>query len=289
MPRLTRWRCAALVAASSVFAFGDVALAGPGDGSGQGGGGSDNGTITAQVNWWSNGGSTGPSSGCTWLLVTGGLAVEGVGEVHWPREVDGVVMNLWRRTCPDGDSWFELPVIDPTTQLLPLLLTRLEQERLPKPTPVFAVLDPEFGWAYVRTPIDFRVGDGTWSPVTVTASIGPFWARVTATPGTLTFDPGDVAGSAPVSCNGLGPIAAYVAEEPGECSYTYVNASSTSAYDGYHFLTTFTIDWQIAWASSTGAGGPLDPFSTTATTELAVAEAKGIVTCTGALPDQGGC
>ena len=237
MPRLTRWRCAALVTAFSVFAFGDVALAGPGDGSGQGGGGSGNGTITAEVNWWSNGGGTGSSSGCTWLLVTGGLAVDGVGEVHWPRDVDGVVLNLWRRTCPDGESWFELPVIDPTTQLLPLLLTRLQQEQLPKPSPVFAALDPEFGWAYVRTPIDFRVGGGTWRTVTVTASIGPYWVRVTATPGTLTFDPGDVAGSPPASCGGSGPIAKYVAEDPGACSYTYDNASSTSVFDGYHFLT----------------------------------------------------
>ena len=289
MSRLSRWQFAVFIAASAVLAVGDVAWAGPGDGSGQGGGGSDNGTITAQVNWWSSGGGTGPSSGCTWLLVTGGLAVDGVGEVHWPRESDGVVLNLWRRTCPDGESWFELPVIDPTTEILPLLLTRLEQEELPKPTPTFSVLDPEFGWAYVRTPIDFRVGGTAWAPVSVTASIGPYWARVTATPGSLTFDPGDIVGAAPVSCGGSGPVAAYVVEEPGACSYTYLNASSTSTYDGYHFLTTFTIDWQIAWMSSTGTGGPLDPFSTSATAELAVAEAKGIVTCTGALPEQGGC
>lgn len=288
MFRLTRWRCAAVVVASSVFAFADVATAGPGDGSGQGGGGAGDGTITAQVNWWSNGSSTASSSGCRWLLVTGGLAVNGVGEVHWPREVDGVVLNLWRRTCPDGVSWFELPVIDPTTELLPLLLTRLSQEKLPKPTPTFSVLDPEFGWAYVRTPIDFRVGNGSWMPVSVAASIGPYWARVTASPGTLTFDPGDASGTGPVSCGGAAPVAVYIAEEPGACSYTYVNASSTSAYDGYHFLTTFTIDWQIAWLSSTG-GGQLDPLSTSATAELAVAEAKGIITCTGALPDQGGC
>ena len=289
MSRLSRCQLAVFVVASAVFAMGDVASAGPGDGSGQGGGGSDDGTITAQVTWWSAGGGTGSSSGCTWLLVVGGLAVGENGEVHWPRESDGVVLNLWRRTCPDGESWFELPVIDPTTEILPLLLTRLEQEELPKPTPTFSVLDPEFGWAYVRTPIDFRVGGTSWAPVSVTASIGPYWARVTATPGTLTFDPGDFAGEGPVSCGGAAPVAEYVVETPGACSYTYLNASSTSSYDGYHFLTTFSIGWQIAWVSSTGAGGPLDPYSTSATAELAVAEAKGIVTCTGALPEQGGC
>ena len=289
MFRLIRWPCAAIIAASAVFAIGDVALAGPGDGSGQGGGGSGSGTITAQVNWWSGGGGTGPSSGCSWLLVIGGFSVSGVGQVNWPREVDGVVLNLWRRTCPDGESWFELPVIDPATDLLPLLLTRLRQGRLPQPSPVFAVLDRQFGWAYVRTPVDFRAGGGSWTPVSVTASIGPFWARVTATPGMLTFDPGDQAGTGPVRCGGTGPVAVYIAEVPGECSYTYLNSSSTSTYDGYHFLTRFTIDWRIGWVSSSGAGGSLDPFSTSATAELAVAEAKGIVVCTGALPEQGGC
>ena len=287
MFRLTRWTVAA-VGALAVLAVPTVAVAGPGGGGGQGSGGSDDGTITAVVNFWSGGGSTGGGSGCTWLLVTGSLAVTG-GEVSWPREVDGVVLNLWRKTCPVGVFWFELPVIDPTTDLLPLLLTRLQQDQLPVPSPVFAVLDPEFGWAYVRTPVDFRAGEGSWVPVTVTAGIGPYWARVAATPGTLTFDPGDPVGTGPVSCGGSGPVAEYVAEVPGECSYTYVNASSISSYDGYHFLTTFTIDWRIAWMSSSGAGGALDPFATSATALLAVAEAKGIVTCTGALPEQGGC
>ena len=35
---------------------------------------------------------------------------------------DGIVLNLWRRTCPDGESWFELPVIDPTRIGVPKLV-----------------------------------------------------------------------------------------------------------------------------------------------------------------------
>ena len=115
------------------------------------------------------------------------------------------------------------------------------------------------------------------------------WATVTAQPALLTFDPGDPNGSGAVSCAGSGPVADYVASTPGACSYTYTNASSTSPYDGYHFLTTMTIDWSISWASSSGAGGALEPFSTSATAELAVAEVKGLVTCTGSRSEQGGC
>ena len=55
-----------------------------------------------------------------------------------------------------------------------------------------------------------------------------------------------------VTCSGTAPIDPYVAEEPGECSYVFTNASSTSPYDGYHFLTTLSIEWSITW-------GALDP------------------------------
>ena len=73
------------------------------------------------------------------------------------------------------------------------------------------------------------------------------------------------------------------------CSYTYLNASSTSPFDAYHFQSRLTIDWSIAWTSSTGEGGVLEPYSTSADALLAVAEVKALVTCTGPRPEQGGC
>jgi hypothetical protein len=181
-------------------------------------------------------------------------------------------------------------VADTTPQdLLPGILDELRHRSLPTPVPVFELLDPQHGWAYVRTPLDFRAGGNTWRPVSVTASVGPVWATVTARPHTLTFDPGDLAGPGPVACGGENPVAPYVAAQPGACSYTYVNASSTSPVDGYHFQTRLTIAWSISWTSSTGAGGALAPYSTSATSLLAVAEVKGLVTCTGSRPEEGGC
>ena len=58
-----------------------------------------------------------------------------------------------------------------------------------KPQAVFEMLDPTYGWAYVRTPLDFRAGGDSWRPVSVTASAGPVWATATAQPQRLTFDP----------------------------------------------------------------------------------------------------
>jgi hypothetical protein len=222
--------------------------------------------------------------------VDGDLTVENNGTGSWPRTdpETSVVYHLWNRVCAGASGLIELPEMDPAT-LRDLALERLKDEDIPTPEPVLQLLDPEFGWAYVRTPLDFRAGGDSWRMVSVTARLGPLWATVSASPQTLTFDSGDPNGPPPVSCGGDAPVAGYVAESPGACSYSYANASSTSPYDGYHFLASLTIDWVVSWESSTGAGGALPGHQSTGTTELAVAEAKGLVVCTGSRPEQGGC
>jgi hypothetical protein len=267
------------------------AVGGPGGGGGQGSGGSDDGVLTATVTY-SSGGYSGDGDGCSWSLADQVIGVpNGLGYAEWPwtDSNTGITYHLWLKYCPGlSASYAQLAESEPR-DLLPLLLELLKSAELPVPSPVFELLDPEFGWAYVKTPLDFRAGGNSWRTVSVTASIGPFWATVVAVPDRLTFDPGDPAGPGPVSCAGDGPTAAYVAEFPGECSYTYMNASSTSTFDGYHFVTSLTIDWSISWTSSTGDGGALAGYSTSSSAQLAVAEVQGLVVCTGARPEQGGC
>jgi hypothetical protein len=286
---MSRWLIALLVAAALLVHAAPVAAA-PGDGSEQGSGGRSDDVITAAVRYRSegSGGGGGGESDCSWEMVDGSIGVPNLGFATWPYTTNGITYHLWRRTCPSGMAFVQIAETTPQ-DLLPGLLEQLREQRLPKPVPVFELLDPDFGWAYVRTPLDFRAGADSWRPVSATASIGPVWATVTARPDSLTFTPGDPAGPGPVSCGGDGPTAPYVAATPGECSYTYVNASSTSPFDGYHFQTSMEIAWSISWTSSTGAGGALEPFSTSASALLAVAEVKGLVTCTGSRPEQGGC
>ena len=264
--------------------------ASPGDGSGQGTGGSTSaGEITAGATVYTNGGSSsaGGSGTCTWdqIKATGD---DETAQLAWPNTRNGIVYELWRKTCDGIETFIEVPQTTPS-DLLPGLLSELKSSRLPEPTPTFLGVDPQFGWAYVQVPLDFRADPNSWTAVSVTASAGPVWATVTATPKRLTFDPGDPAGAGTVSCDGDGPIAPYVAEAPGACSYTYVDASSTSPVDGYNFTTTMTIDWSIEWTASTGAGGALPALSTSSSSPLAVAEAKGLVTCTGGRPQEGDC
>jgi hypothetical protein len=273
------------------LAFSAPAIAGPGDGSGTGSGGSDDGVLTATVTYTS-GGYSGGGDGCSWQLADQVITVpNGLGQAEWPwtDSQTGITYHLWMKTCPGAQAVYAQLAESEPRDLLPVLLDRLRSTELPKPAPVFQMLDAEFGWAYVKTPLDFRAGGNSWRTVSVTASIGPLWATVTAVPNRLTFEPGDPARPGPVSCAGDAPTAVYVAEFPGECSYTYVNASSTSEFDGYHFQTSLTIDWSISWTSSTGDGGALAGYSTSSSALLAVAEVKGLVVCTGARPEQGGC
>jgi hypothetical protein len=290
MPRSVKCLAACVVAAGLVmFSMTSVAFASPGQGGGTGSGNSDHGVITGTVEYTTDG-SAGDGSGsrCIWTVVDIAVTVPGVGTVTWPHVRDGRTYHLWRRTCGGVERYFEIPETTPR-DVLPGLLRDVKQNRLPHPVPVFELLDPEFGWAYVQTPLDFRAGSDSWRTVVAEASIGPVWARVTAVPEELIFDPGDPAGDGPVSCVGAGPTADYVPELPGACAYTYRNASSTSTYDGYHFKTSLTIRWSVSWVGSDGSGGPLAGFSTSSSAELAVAEVQGLVVCTGPRPEQGGC
>lgn len=282
-----RFLLAVTAAAMSCFMALPVAHASPGQGGGTGSGTSDDGVVGVEVVYTTDG-SAGNGGRCTWLRIVDGVIVPGVGNKTWPFVRDGRTYNLWRRLCAGVETYFEIPETSPA-DILPGLLRDLKQHRLPRPEPVFELLDPDFGWAYVRTPLDFRAGGDSWRTIVVEASIGPVWARVTAFPEELIFDSGDPAGPGPVSCTGTSPKAGYDPAEPGECSYTYLNASSTSPYDGYHFQTSLTIRWSVSWVGSDGAGGPLEGFSTSSSAELAVAEVQGLVGCTGPRPEQGGC
>jgi hypothetical protein len=288
MPRRLTLLLSALTAVGLVTLPAPRAEGAPGTGGAGGSGSNEDGTLVAGVTVVTEGGDSG-GSGCHWERIEGEIGVPGlgVGKVPYVDE-DGVTTNLWKRTCDARVEWFLIPETDPE-DLLPRLLEEVKSTRLPAPVPTFLALDPVNNWAYVTVPLDFRAGGDSWGPVSVTASLGPVWATITAEPVGLTFDPGDPNGPGPVVCSGDAPVAGYDPAVPGQCSYTYVNASSTSPFDGYHFQTTTSIEWAISWTSSIGAGGALDPYSTSASALLAVAEVKGLVTCTGSRAEQGGC
>jgi hypothetical protein len=182
------------------------------------------------------------------------------------------------------------PPPPPTPQDLLPGATKSATERIPLPAPVFMMHNKTKNWALVQVPLDFRVTPGSWAPVVARAEDRGVWAEVTAKPRELSFESGDPKGPIPGTiCRGNSATEPYNPDVPGDCAFTYRNASSTAPGDHYHFITTFTIIWDVTWTSSTGAGGTLAPITKTMTEPLAVAEMKALTTCTGPLPEQGGC
>jgi hypothetical protein len=182
------------------------------------------------------------------------------------------------------------PPPPPTPQDLLPGVTDTVTKQIPLPAPVFMMHNKKKNWALVQVPLDFRVTPGSWAPVVARAEAGAVWTEVTAKPRELEFNAGDPKGPIPGTiCRGNSAIEPYNPDVPGDCAFTYRNASSTAPGDHYHFITTFKIVWDVTWTSSTGAGGTLAPITRTTTEPLAVAEMKALTTCTGPLPEQGGC
>ncbi len=228
---------------------------------------------------------------CTWLPIGDDPLDEGP---QAERTVGGKKQLLFHQDCneglPIGPIW--VPVV--TAQDLIPEVEELLEAQLHKPTPHFEPVDVDYGWAYVQVPLDFRIEPGEWAPVEayaeVTNPLGTVWVRATATPERLVFGSGDAHASDSIAvCGGLSPLAEYNAAVPGDCSYTYRNASSTAA-NGRTFDVSLTIDWSAMWVSSDpNQSGALTVGPTATAIPLGVAEAKALVSCTGSRPGQGGC
>lgn len=119
-------------------------------------------------------------------------------------------------------------------------------------------------WTY------FWTDPGTWHPLRATATAGGVSATVTATPMTLSFDPGP--GYAAVSCDGpgrpWGPADGNNAPARGACGFAYPRVTSGPV------TTTQTITWKVTWTGSGGARGSLPDMSTSAPGRLQVMQVQ---------------
>ena len=189
-----------------------------------------------------------------------------------------MVWQLYFRDCGAQRQFVWIPNLTPA-QLAPLArdeVTRL----LPKPDAAFS---PDFlhralnPFTLVRIPTMFAVPAAQWAPISAQAQIPGLTVTATATPARLRFTPGEP-DSAAVSCVGPGLIVRTEAEYPATapaCSYEYIHASSIA---GGTFAASLTIEWDITWTSSTGAGGTLAPAATTVGVAVPVREVQAIVT-----------
>jgi hypothetical protein len=129
--------------------------------------------------------------------------------------------------------------------------------------------------ALVGLPEYFWIPASSWHPISFTVSVGPVWAKLTATPSKLTFEPG--AGLSGASCAGPGVSYSSAAAGSDPCRYTYTQSSALQPGGAYQAAVTVT--WVVSWTGSGGVGGTINaglqmpyPFA------LRVAEGQALVT-----------
>jgi hypothetical protein len=238
------------------------------------------------------GGAPTPTCAGAWQQISTPIADQSGAVLAPTKTENGVDYDLYflQPTCTDGfagGSYLYVQRIS-ATDLIPGLREEVER-RLPKTEIEFAPKDPQFGWTYVKVNTDFRVTSSLEVVTAEAAAVaGPqvVWASISATPTSVTFEPGEPGGYA-VGCSAADAQLGYSPTAPGACSYTYTNTSAVSS-NGRSFTTSATVEWSIEFESSDG-GGTFPPLTMTSTQDLAVAEYQALVTCTGPRPEQGGC
>jgi hypothetical protein len=108
----------------------------------------------------------------------------------------------------------------------------------------------------VGLPEWFWVPRAEWGPISRTVTAGPVWARATAVPVRIVFNPGG--GQAGDSCRG--PGTAYQPSRPlsaqhTPCSYTYDEPSA--GQPGNVYAVTVSVLWNVFWVGSGNTGGPV--------------------------------
>ncbi len=132
------------------------------------------------------------------------------------------------------------------------------------------------------------VGEHTWiwtDPAVFTRSrtvrVGPVWARVTATPVGLSFDPGT--GDPVAGCAGAGTrwvAGRYGLHQPSPTCDVVLSRSSAGRPGGV-VTATWAIRWRVSWVGAVGGrpeSGVLDDLTSRTPVVLAVAEAQALIT-----------
>jgi hypothetical protein len=182
-------------------------------------------------------------------------------------------------TCPGNQAFGGVTLVDtapgvPAVTPADLAQIAIRDLKIPELHPKTA--PPRGHDGLVGLPEWFWIPGRDWGAVqTPQITAGPVWARATAVPTKIIFDPGG--GLAGVTCDG--PGTAYQPNVPlsaqhTDCSYTYDQPST--GQPGNAYAASVTVLWNVSWVGSGGAGGPVAtgrPVSTPIPVPVAAGEA----------------
>ena len=181
-------------------------------------------------------------------------------------------------TCPGGQPFGGVTLVNnatgaPAVTPQELSIIAIGELVIPELQPRTA---PPLGQdGLVGLPEWFWVPRAVWGPVSRTVTAGPVWARATAVPVKIVFNPGG--GQPGATC--AGPGTAYQPALPASaqhtaCSYLYTEPSA--GQPGNAYAASVTVLWNVFWVGSGGTGGTVAtgrPVSTPFTLRVAAGEA----------------
>lgn len=225
--------------------------------------------------------STGDSSNCVWM------------QLHvWerlPLPPENVAHGTWWIQYCNKQGYAGTPqfVPDnaanaPTIVVTPGVLAESAVNELQLPSPTAAHNPP--GDATTNLAVWFWIPRSQWHPLSQTTRAGNVWARVTATPVSTSWDPGD--GSTPVVCSGAGTPydrSRPADEQSSDCAHTYKRSSASQPQTGpdpndRFFSVRVSVVWRVTWVGAAGANGQLPDLTRVATFQLRVDDREAVVT-----------
>lgn len=205
----------------------------------------------------------------------------------WEALMCNGVLYIYGAVSPSGTSWMPNAIWVPTGQAAPVptapspgVLAAQAAAQLPLPAPGIG-MSPA-GTGYVNLPEWLWVDPAIWHPYSVTVSasnaIGTTSVTATAVPVAVVWQTGD--GAPPTVCDG--PGVAWNPELPASdqrttCAHTYTRSSiGMPSPDGRPndaaFTVAATVQWQVQWTGTGGAGGAIPAMTTAASADLRVAQ-----------------
>ena len=181
-------------------------------------------------------------------------------------------------TCPGGQPFGGVTLVNNATgapAVTPQQLSIIAIGELIIPDLQPRTAPPARRGGLVGLPEWFWVPRAVWGPVSRTVTAGPVWARATAMPTKIVFNPGG--GRPGVTCTGPGTAwqpALPASAQHTACSYTYDQPSA--GQPGNAYAASVTVLWNVFWVGSGGAGGTVAngrPVSTPITLRVAAGEA----------------
>ncbi|HEY5361987.1 MAG TPA: hypothetical protein VIJ82_30610 [Streptosporangiaceae bacterium] len=182
-------------------------------------------------------------------------------------------------TCPGNAPFGGVILVSQngTPAVTPEELLQVAESELRVPTLPAATAPPQGHDGLVGLPEWYWIPAG-YRAIHVQVAAGPVWARITATPGSISFDPGG--GLSGSSCAGPGVAYSAGGSPGGACTYTYPQSSATQ--QGGAYAAAVTVNWNVTWNGSDGNGGTLNgDLAVPYQFALRVAEGQALVTQNG--------